>query len=717
MIDFTEVMKQKLKSTLYTSETEDFTKEFDNLIHLPISCYIPWDIVCKINKLVTSLKYSDKISYKKKEIEKYLKPFGFRKFGTGTNRMVFQFVEDHSFLIKVAIDKVGVQNNFDEYVNMNLLKPFMPKTFDVTPCGTMSMVERVQPITSLQEAISIGKDVFDIIVYHILGKYVAADIGTKFYMNWGVRAGFGPVILDLTDLFPLDGSKLHCSQIDPNGNKCNGEIDYDSGFNNLVCNKCRHIYEARELAKKVEYNNSSIVTKGSNIMAVELIIDGQVVKRTNQTTECILPRAPRRRRPNIYTGHNNERKGAVLVIGDVEQSGNRIVDKTKNKDIEPVKNIRTGAVLIIDNNEYNSENIETPDNSAEEASTDVEIEILQETNDCVVNDVNECDPAHQEAESDEDFTTCNDYDIDNQEKDINELSEQEQIELIKKDPWVIEDISNPSEVVQLATIEREPYCIISIFDPPEKVQLAAIEKNPSLIDSIVYPTEKVQLTVVEKDPSLIEYIKNPSEQVQLAAVMGCGSTIEYIKNPSEQVQLAAVNRNASNIRYIKNPSEQVQLAAVEKKPYSIKYIGNPTEKVLDYARSQGYHHKNEKSGINNNQDENILNDISENIEVLDSTTDETSTSVEVEILPEVNEYDSVNQEEDQIDGESIVNNDSGMVDHVADTSDENDSKSDLKTAQTMFESISPAEREGFLKSAAELGYACKNVYDGGNNHV
>ena len=553
MIDFTEVMKQKLKSTLYTSETEDFTKEFDNLIHLPISCYIPWDIVCKINKLVTSLKYSDKISYKKKEIEKYLKPFGFRKFGTGTNRMVFQFVEDHSFLIKVAIDKVGVQNNFDEYVNMNLLKPFMPKTFDVTPCGTMSMVERVQPITSLQEAISIGKDVFDIIVYHILGKYVAADIGTKFYMNWGVRAGFGPVILDLTDLFPLDGSKLHCSQIDPNGNKCNGEIDYDSGFNNLVCNKCRHIYEARELAKKVEYNNSSIVTKGSNIMAVELIIDGQVVKRTNQTTECILPRAPRRRRPNIYTGHNNERKGAVLVIGDIEQSGNRIVDKTKNKDIEPVKNIRTGAVLIIDNDEYKSksENIETPDSMAEETSVDVEFETLPEVNDDNVNDLKECNPVNQEEESDEDFTTCNDYD-------------------------------------------EETTC--------------------------------------------------------------CDN-------------------------------------------------------------------ENEKSDADKDSEENTSNDASENIETPDSMAEETSVDVEFETLPEVNddnvndlkECNPVNQEENQIDAELMVDKDSRRLSQVVDIYDENDSKSDLKTAQTMFESLSPEEREGFLKFAAELGYACKD--DGGNNHV
>ena len=59
MVDPTELIKQRVKKALYTEESEDYTRFFDSMIHLPISYYIPWEVVCKINKLVTSLKYSD----------------------------------------------------------------------------------------------------------------------------------------------------------------------------------------------------------------------------------------------------------------------------------------------------------------------------------------------------------------------------------------------------------------------------------------------------------------------------------------------------------------------------------------------------------------------------------------------------------------------------------------------------------------------------------
>ena len=34
-----------------------------------------------------------------------------------------------------------------------------------------------------------------------------ADIGTNFFMNWGIRPGFGPVLLDYPYVYELDGNK------------------------------------------------------------------------------------------------------------------------------------------------------------------------------------------------------------------------------------------------------------------------------------------------------------------------------------------------------------------------------------------------------------------------------------------------------------------------------------------------------------------------------
>lgn len=327
-INYIDVARSKIQQALYSNEDMDFTRKYDSMYHYPLSYYLPWEVVCRINKLVTSLKYSDKVSYKKKEIANILYPFGFRKFASGTNRITFRYLDDRTFLIKVALDKVGMTNNPDEYVNSIRLKPFLPKVFDVTPCGTISLVERVQPVTCLTEAKSIAADIFDLINYRIIGKYVAADIGTKFYLNWGVRYGFGPVILDLTDLYELDGNKLYCNQVLSDGSKCGGEIDYDDGFNNLICNKCFHVYEARALAKQIETGHE-IIKGGTHPMSIQLIVNGEVVKTSEMVSDNILPRASRKRKPTINFDPKVVNTGMRLVIGDQEINNCIRVKETK----------------------------------------------------------------------------------------------------------------------------------------------------------------------------------------------------------------------------------------------------------------------------------------------------------------------------------------------------------------------------------------------------
>ena len=68
-------------------------------------------------------------------------------------------------------------------------------------------------------------------------------------MNWGVRENFGPVLLDFPYVYKLDGSKLFCrakNPLSPTG-CCEGEIDYDAGYNELVCKRCGVVYRAKEI--------------------------------------------------------------------------------------------------------------------------------------------------------------------------------------------------------------------------------------------------------------------------------------------------------------------------------------------------------------------------------------------------------------------------------------------------------------------------------------
>ena len=57
----------------------------------------------------------------------------------------------------------------------------------MSPCGTVGVFERVNPITSREEFLSVADDIYEVITQWFIGKYVLADIGTKFFMNWKIK--------------------------------------------------------------------------------------------------------------------------------------------------------------------------------------------------------------------------------------------------------------------------------------------------------------------------------------------------------------------------------------------------------------------------------------------------------------------------------------------------------------------------------------------------
>lgn len=279
-----------LLNILYSKEASALDFHFEQL-HMP-SMYkylSPYDIE-ELRILASSAKYASKINFKYKEINRIMTNRGFKKFHSGTNRVVYSYLEDMSFLVKIAVDKVGMRDNPCEYRNQFLLKPFVSKTFEVSPCGTVATVERVEPITSRQEFLSIAGDVFDMLNTRILGEYILEDIGSDYFMNFGIRKGFGVVLLDYPYLFKLDGNKLYCNKVLDNSHICNGVIDYDAGFNNLVCSSCGKRYLAMELKQATE--NKMIIMKGHNDLNLNIRIKrgNDVVSElsSNRESETII---------------------------------------------------------------------------------------------------------------------------------------------------------------------------------------------------------------------------------------------------------------------------------------------------------------------------------------------------------------------------------------------------------------------------------------------
>lgn len=253
---------------LYTTPISKEETIFDSLVCPPIEAYFNLQDIEYLYNIATSIKYASKIMVKRKAIEQLMRSKGFIKFHSGTNRLVFRHLDDTRFVAKIALDKIGMKDNPDEFENQNYLKPFVAKTFQVSPYGVLAFSERVDPILNLTSFLLVASNIFDIIVFKILGKFIMDDIGSNYFMNWGIRHGMGPVLLDYPYLFHLDSNKLYCNKpVYPNTKfpLCGGEIDYDLGFNNLICTKCGKPYDARSLAKKIE--NKLVIVKGEMNMS------------------------------------------------------------------------------------------------------------------------------------------------------------------------------------------------------------------------------------------------------------------------------------------------------------------------------------------------------------------------------------------------------------------------------------------------------------------
>lgn len=209
-------------------------------------------------------KTTEKIEF----IDYVLAKYGFKRFACGTNRAVYRYYEDQSFCLKVSIDRTGLTNNSDEFKNQEYLKPFVSKVFSVSNCGTVATCERVIPIRNREEFLVAAENIFDVIVNRFIGKYLLEDIGTEYFKNWGLRKGFGPVLLDYPYIYEIDINNLYCNDVN-NGIPCGGPIDYDDGFNYLYCKKCGKRHMAKQIGKslatqlvrlKGEYNMKCIVT-------------------------------------------------------------------------------------------------------------------------------------------------------------------------------------------------------------------------------------------------------------------------------------------------------------------------------------------------------------------------------------------------------------------------------------------------------------------------
>lgn len=306
------------KMAQHSSLPDDY---FDNLIGPPVGYFFSPDDQAYIKHIILR----NRGDVKMKLLNAFMKSKGFSRLSAGTNRIVYRFLDDTSFVLKVAIDRVGMQDSLLEFKNQQKLKPYVCKIFDVTPDGLLSTIERVLPISSKEEFEAVQEDIFWIIVTKIIGRYVAEDIGKSYIRNYGVRPGMGPVLLDYPYIYPVAEEKLYCTNISPvTGLRCTGMIDYDDGFNHLFCRKCGKRYLAADLEDKNPINDIVINRGGRIPMKVAVVgSDGSMY-------EPMLSSSIIERRTEKKTTKNNKQLKVAVVSNKVDAKG---------KIIEPVSSV------------------------------------------------------------------------------------------------------------------------------------------------------------------------------------------------------------------------------------------------------------------------------------------------------------------------------------------------------------------------------------------
>ena len=135
-------------------------------------------------------------------------------------------------------------------------------------------------------------------------------------------------------------------------------------------------------------------------------------------------------------------------------------------------------------------------------------------------------------------------------------------------------------------IKRNPTIIETIDNPTDEMKLLAIGKNGLLLRDIKNPTREMEELAIENNPRAIQYVKETSEELQVLAVRKNYDSIKYIKEPCERVQEEAVKIKHDALRYIKSPSFSAQVLAVKNNESSISFVSDlDKDKILEFLKA------------------------------------------------------------------------------------------------------------------------------------
>lgn len=194
---------------------------------------------------------------KANHVIKLLKPYGFEELGEGTNIIVLKNYYYPGVVFKIALDSNGIADNFNDQI-LQYIIPRFARVYAVHHTGIVSVQEYYAKMTV--ERIQEFKDDINELLEALTSKYLVADLAICRHLNFGVGRDGKFVLIDGSDLFPLDqmDKKFECQHpIGWNEKKekmirCKGRLLYTADYLHLRCEKCGLEVNPLELRPKHE---------------------------------------------------------------------------------------------------------------------------------------------------------------------------------------------------------------------------------------------------------------------------------------------------------------------------------------------------------------------------------------------------------------------------------------------------------------------------------
>lgn len=215
-------MEKRIVSRIHSKFTPDMLKKLNSISSNPFE-----ENPAKVNKIL-------------KTLDEFLGEGNVMLLGPGTNRLA---VLIDNYVYKIALDKHGYIDNWNELSMTEELQPYVIKVYESN--GLLAVTEYVT-VVSKEEFID-KRDEMAVILEDLSQSYLLGDVGLvqKNFLNWGYRDTGELVILDFAYIYRVRWANILCPD-------CDIILNYDNNYYNLVCPVCQRTYNFIEIRNRID---------------------------------------------------------------------------------------------------------------------------------------------------------------------------------------------------------------------------------------------------------------------------------------------------------------------------------------------------------------------------------------------------------------------------------------------------------------------------------